>query len=126
VHFCSALFIAAVISAPWHTLFGPAVVMTAMGAFGISYSVIVMRRARAQSDYQPVVQDWVWHVALPMLAYLSLVPAALLLQSHPEPMLFIIAAAALLLLFIGIYNSWDSVLYMVTERLPAKLRASSE
>jgi hypothetical protein len=31
---------------------------------------------------------------------------------------FVIAATALLLLFIGIHNAWDTVTYIAVERLP--------
>jgi len=32
-------------------------------------------------------------------------------RSHARPALFLVAAAALLLLFIGIHNAWDAVIY---------------
>ena len=43
--------------------------------------------------------------------------AGLALPQRPAPALFTIAAAALLLLFIGIHNAWDAVTYMVVQRL---------
>jgi hypothetical protein len=73
---------------------------------------MVIRHARGQTGYHPDVEDWVWFVALPLVAYAALLAAAILLVWHPTPSLFAIAAASLLLLFIGIHNAWDSVTYI--------------
>jgi hypothetical protein len=53
--------------------------------------------------------------------------AAILLPRSPAPSLFVIGGAALLLLFIGIHNSWDTVIYIAVERLqPKKPQAPEE
>src|SRR3982751_697797 len=59
VHFCAALLVSAVLSAPWHGLGGPALVLAACGIAGIAYIGAVVRRARRQTGYQPVLEDWV-------------------------------------------------------------------
>ena len=41
-----------------------------------------------------------------------LVAAAILLPANPTPALFGVGAITLVLLFIGIHNSWDSVTYV--------------
>ena len=74
--------------------------------------VIVLRRARRQTDYQPVLEDWLWHTVFPLISYTALVVAAIGLLGNPAPALFVIAAVALLLLFIGIHNAWDTVTYV--------------
>lgn len=122
VHFCAALLVSATLSAPWHTLAYVALLLGAMGLAGIVYVVIVVRRTRAQTDYRPVLEDWVWHVVLPLAAYLTLVVAALLLRRNPTPALFTVGAAALVLLFIGIHNAWDTVTYMALEKRAPKAR----
>jgi hypothetical protein len=116
VHFCAALLISSVLSAPWHGLSGAALILGATGAAGIFYSGIVTRRARRQTEYRPVLEDWVWHTALPFIAYATLLSAALVLVRQHTRALFAIAAAALLLLFIGIHNAWDAVIYIAGER----------
>jgi hypothetical protein len=63
------------------------------------------------SDYQLVLSDWLWYVLLPLVSYLTLVVAAILLPAQPAPALFITAAVTLLLLFMGIRNAWDVVTY---------------
>jgi hypothetical protein len=42
----------------------------------------------------------------------------MLLPGHPAPALFVIAAATVLLLFIGIHNAWDNVIYITIELSP--------
>ena len=39
-----------------------------------------------------------------------------MLMHHPTSALFVIAATALLLLFIGIHNAWDTVTYVALTR----------
>ncbi len=82
---------------------------------GATYVVIVLRRARRQTDYQPVLEDWLWHTVLPLVSYTALVVAAIVLPGHAAPALFVIAAGTVLLLFIGIHNAWDNVIYIAIE-----------
>ena len=63
------------------------------------YGVIVIRRARHQTDYQPVLEDWLWHMVFPLVSYTALVVAAIVLPGNPVPALFVIGAATVLLLF---------------------------
>jgi len=78
--------------------------------------VYACMEARRQTGYQPVFEDWLFHSILPFLAYGSLLGAAATLARYPETSLFVIAGASLLLLFIGIHNSWDTVTYLTLER----------
>ena len=112
VHFCVALLISAILSAPWHELSSAAIAVGFSGAFGLVYSTIVARRVSRQTLYALVFEDWLFHTALPFLAYATLLSAALTLVHHTEDALFGIATASILLLFIGIHNAWDSVTYI--------------
>jgi hypothetical protein len=120
VHFCAALLVSAVLSAPWPTLSSVALLLGAAGVVGVGYTAIVNRRAHQQKGYQPVLEDWVWHVVLPLVAYATLLAAALTLGRHAAVALFMVGATALLLLFIGIHNSWDTVTYVALSRLRAR------
>jgi hypothetical protein len=66
--------------------------------------------------YQLVLSDWLWYTLLPLISYIALVVAAILLSIYPGPALFVIAAVTMLLLFIGIRNAWDVVTYVAIER----------
>jgi len=112
VHFCAALLISAILSAPWHRLESAGATLAVCGGLGIGYTLIVTNRARHATLYHPVFEDWVWHVILPLVAYVDFLIAALLLQRGPGPELFAIGGGALLLLFIGIHNAWDTVTYI--------------
>ena len=115
VHLCIALLVAAILNAPWQALWPAGLLLGLAGLGGATYVIIVLRRARRQTDYQPVLEDWLWHTVLPLVSYTALVVAAIVLPGHPAPALFVIAAGTVLLLFIGIHNAWDNVLYIAIE-----------
>jgi len=54
-------------------------------------------------------------MVLPLVSYTSLLVAAMLLPGHPAQALYVIVAATVLLLFIGIHNAWDNVTYTAIE-----------
>jgi len=116
VHFCAVLFISAILTAPWSALASAGIALGAGGVGGFVYAVMVIRQASRQREYVPVLEDWIWHGALPLIAYAALLLAAIFLQSQPTTALFAIGGTALLLLFVGIHNAWDSVVYIALER----------
>jgi hypothetical protein len=113
VHFGVVLFLAALLHAPWQTINVVATLWGLVGLGGVAYSVIVVRRMRKQSAYEPIFEDWLCHVALPFVAYTSLTLSSLAAPSRTREALFAVGAVALLLLFIGIHNAWDGVSYHV-------------
>jgi hypothetical protein len=115
VHLCAALLIAVLLSAPWQALWQASLLLGLAGLIGMGYVVLVLRRARRQTSYQPVLEDWVWHTILPLVSYTAFVVAAMVLPGHPVPALFVIGAAMVLLLFIGIHNAWDNLIYLILE-----------
>jgi len=115
VHFCAALLIAAILSAPWQAFWNVGLLLGLVGLAGVSYVVIVLRRACRQNDYQLVLEDWLWHMVFPLVSYTALVIVAIVLPGNPVPALFVIGAATVLLLFIGIHNAWDNVTYLTLE-----------
>src|SRR4029077_2067753 len=115
VHFCAALLMSAILSAPWHSLFSAGMTLSACGAAGIIYLIRVIRHAR-RSRYDPDAEDWFWYAGLPLSAYVALLAAGFFLAGNPALSLFVVAATALLLLFVGIHNSWDSVTYIAVGR----------
>lgn len=112
VHFCAVLLISAILSAPWLNLSSAGVALGVCGAAGLVYGVITVWRARLQKGYTPVLEDWIFHAVLPLIAYPLLLVAAVLLRRSPQQVLFLIGATALLLLLVGIHNAWDTVTYI--------------
>lgn len=116
VHFSAALLNAAILSAPWRRLTSAAAAIGVFAGGSVIYLLVIVRRSRQQTDYVPVLEDWIWHFVLPLLCYGGLLASAILLPAHPGPALFVVGGASLLLLFIGIHNAWDSVVYIATRR----------
>lgn len=112
VHFCAALFLSATYSAPWRGLFAPGLLVAGCGVFGAGYAIAVARRARHSTQYTPVFEDWLFHVGLPFLAYATLVGAGFALARTRIPASYPIAAATMLLIYVGIHNAWDTVVFL--------------
>jgi hypothetical protein len=113
VHFGVVLLLSAIICTPWNGIATVAVLWGFVGLCGLVYTAFVARRVRTQGAYQPVFEDWLFHVLLPFVAYAVLVGSAFTAQLQARPALFLVGAAALLLLFIGIHNAWDTVMHNV-------------
>jgi hypothetical protein len=127
VHFGAVLLISAILSAPWHSLGNAGIVLAIVGAAGTLYVLNIVRHARRQKDYKPVLEDWLWHFTFPALTHATLLVAALFLGSHPAAALFWIGAVTVFLLFIGIHNAWDAVLFMaLRQRQEDQAGASQE
>jgi hypothetical protein len=113
VHFGVVLLLSAMVSVPWSGIGIVSVLWGLVGFGGMLYTVVVARRLRVQTTYKPVFEDWLFHVLLPFAAYAMAAVSAFMAQCLARPAAFVIGAAALLLLFIGIHNAWDAVSYHV-------------
>jgi hypothetical protein len=112
LHFVAVLLVSLIASAPWPSLSIAAVALGISGGVGLVYVGIVIRRVRRQTAYQAVMEDWIWHMVLPLIAYGIIVAAAFALRRYVVMSLFAVAGAALTLLCVGIHNAWDSVTYI--------------
>lgn len=119
VHFAAALLISAIMSAPWSTLRVVRIPLLLVGLAGLMLALNAIRRARRQTGYTPVWEDWLWHMILPISGYAVLVVAALVLASHTTGAMFVIATMALSLLLLGIHNAWDTVTYIAVDHMAA-------
>jgi hypothetical protein len=82
----------------------------------VIYSIIVLRRLRRVPHYQSTLEDWLWYMALPLLAHVLVMVAALMLSENPGPALYVVGLAMILLLLVGIRNAWDMVTFLAVER----------
>jgi hypothetical protein len=112
VHFCSALLVSAILSAPWPSVGGARGTLAVLGIAGVIYGFITTLRARRAMVYQPVFEDWMWHSILPTIAYLAIAIAGCVLGLETVAGMFAIAGATVLLLFVGIHNAWDTATYV--------------
>jgi len=53
-----------------------------LGAVGLVYSGIVVRRVLAQIEYKPDFEDWLFYVLLPLVAYGALVGSAFAARAY--------------------------------------------
>jgi hypothetical protein len=120
VHFGAVLLLSAIVNAPWQGIVNAAVVWGSLGLTGIVYEVIVVRRMRTQTLYTPQFEDWLFHVLLPFAAYATVAASAYAALRHAHAAMFVLGAAVLLLLFIGIHNAWDAVTYHVFVSRPGQ------
>lgn len=121
IHFAIVLFLSALVSAPWHGIAPVAMLWGLVGLSGVVFAALVARGLRLQSSYQPVFEDQLFHVLLPLAAYSGLVVAALMAFSQPRQAMFFLGAIELLLLFVGIHNAWDIVTYHVFVKRPEQM-----
>lgn len=113
LHFAAVLLVAAIATAPWPSVQALATALGACGVAGFAYVIIVFRRTRT-TQYRPVAEDWIWHVIVPLVAYGLFAGAAFALPNvRGEVPLFVTAGSALLLLFAGIHNAWDTATYII-------------
>jgi hypothetical protein len=116
VHFCAVLLIAAIVATPHHTNGSLSLCLSLCGLFGLAYVIWVVNKARRQTGYTAELEDWIWHAALPIIAYASLLIVGIATYSHPVGALYVVGATTLLLLFDGIHNAWDAVVWMSLRR----------
>jgi hypothetical protein len=117
VHFATSLLLAALASMPWHSAGVLAACWGAVGIAGLAYVLIVARHMRRQDDYKPILSDWVFNILMPMLGYALLAVAAAMGLSQAVLTNWLAASASLLLLLLGVRNSWEVVSYHVTVRM---------
>jgi hypothetical protein len=115
VHFTGVLLVSAILSAPWPRLLPVALILGACGVAGVAYIFVVIGRARRLATYRLVGEDWRWHVVFPLISYVLLLVAAILLPAYAHRVLFAIGGVTLLLLLIGLHNTWDTVTYITIE-----------
>lgn len=125
VHFCVALFISAALAVPWSSLVHVGVVLALAGLAGFAYSLQVTYTAIRQTAYEPDRGDWMWYTIFPLIAYLAILGCAVGLPARSRLALLALAAAVLLLIFIGIHNAWDVVTYIATGKLEEQARATN-
>jgi len=113
VHFSAALFLSALLHVQWRTITIDVALWGVLGFIGVAYVIIIARRMWTQPAYEPVIEDWLFHAALPLAAYAGLAESSFAASSHDHAALLGVGGATLLLLFVGIHNPWDNIAYRV-------------
>ncbi len=116
VNFSAALLLSLILGAPWHLKAGAAVCLALFGVAGLIYHAHAAWHARRQTAYQPVAEDWICFYILPTIAYAASLVSACMLTSSTTTALFIAGGVAIILLFTGIHNAWDSATWIAMSR----------
>jgi hypothetical protein len=119
IHFCTALLLSALMTAPWQSVAALGALFAAGGLAGIGYSFRVLSHAR-QAAYDPDLSDRLWYLVFPTLAHVLLLAAAVLIWRAVPWSPALLAADALLFLLLGVHNSWDTVTYVAVKHAAKK------
>jgi hypothetical protein len=111
IHFCTALLLSALMTAPWESVSMLGACLLACGVAGVAYSLRVFWHAR-QARYKPDAEDRLWYLIFPFIAHLALLASAVLIYLAIPWSLAPIAADVLFFLLLGVHNSWDAVTYI--------------
>jgi hypothetical protein len=113
VHFAAVLFASLVVTMPthgWHFLGG---LLAAGGLAGAIYSGRILVEFIIRHRFNVDFTDRLFYALVPFLGYLLALVAAVLLFIQSAAGAELIAAALLVLLFGGVRNAWDMMVWIV-------------
>jgi hypothetical protein len=117
VHFGTVLGLSCFVSMPHQNVIGLSLGFGATATGLLIYTgTIAANLRRFAKSYAPVLEDWIWHVILPAVVYCVLLAMAFFFWREPRGSMYGIASALLLLLFVGIHNSWDVAVSVTVNR----------
>ena len=111
VHLSSVLVGSAILAVPALPPLVLAVLLGAGGVGGAIYGVVIVTRIRS---LKLDAADWSFYAVLPVLAYLGMTAAAVMVGTQFSLALDILAAVFIALLVIGMRNAWDMATFMIT------------
>jgi hypothetical protein len=113
MHFAAVLFACLVITIPtqsWRSLGG---FIGAGGLAGLIYCARILVEIIFRHRFNVDITDRLFYALVPLLGYLLAIVAAVLLVMQSAASANLIAAALLALLFAGIRNAWDMMVWIV-------------
>jgi hypothetical protein len=119
-YFMSVLVIACVMLVPTDSVSLIAAALLVIGAVGLRRVLTVVRSMKQLAPQQPIDHShWLWHASIPGASYTLIVGAAgWLLADGTADTLLGVALAIVLLLFSGLWRTWDLVLWIAHQRRP--------
>lgn len=117
VHFSTVLIICLLATIPTETWSVLGVLLTCAGVIGLAYSGWIWRRMMKHGIIASIdVVDRLWYALLPTATYLLVIVAGVSLWRQSEVSLNILALVLILLLLIGLRNSWDMTVWVMDHR----------
>jgi hypothetical protein len=115
VYFTTVLAVSALMTMPHVAPRVLSAVLVAGGILGLGYMAWI-RGHRQWRESKLGVDDWICYIALPVLAYVLLMVAALGMWRLSPLGSFSLGIAMILFLVIGIRNAWDLILWFAQQR----------
>lgn len=112
IHFTSVFFVSAIALAPAHRPAFFAVLIAATALVGATVSIVITVQV-IRTGMTRYWQDYWAYGLFPVLGYLGLLSAAVMIYLGSGGALDVLAAALLLLAIVNIRNAWDLTLTMV-------------
>lgn len=117
VHFGTVLAIAAFLAMPHLHVVTLSCGFAVVGAGGVIYVGWIATQIRGpEIKYEPVAEDWISNVFVPLVVHGGLLLLAWLVWRHTQLALYGVAVLTLLMLFTGIHNAWDIAVWMAISR----------
>jgi hypothetical protein len=113
VHFSAVLLICILGTVPTHTWLTLSVVLGLFGLIGVTYSGTVLVQLTVRRRFAVDLSDRMFYALIPVLGYLQVLAAAVLLIMQSRESESLIAAALITLLVAGIRNAWDMTLWIM-------------
>ena len=114
VHFSAILVTALVVMGPFESWSSPAAPLVAVSLFGLAYAVRVWFRMRQRGVIATIdLADRAWYALTPVVSYLLIAAAAILLGEGRGLGLDLLAEGVILLLLLGLRNAWDMTVWVV-------------
>jgi hypothetical protein len=119
VYFGSVLCLAAVLTFPTQSRLSTAVCCSVAGTAGIAYALSTFLGSRGETRfYEP--RDVIHYVLLPAAAYGLLIAGGAILIRTPQRGLTLVATGMLVLIWLGLRNSWAIAVGVVSWRRSEK------
>jgi hypothetical protein len=118
-YFVSVLLMACVMLVPTYTPMLFTLIVLLGGAVGLFWSLQYVRRLmRAANEHQDFnAMDWLTQILLPLAGYGVIIAAGVGLFIQQEPPAFMgLWLASILLLIVGLTNTWNLVLWILEQR----------
>jgi hypothetical protein len=114
VHFASVLLLSLLITVPVHNWLSLGVLMGAGGVFGSIYCGGILVQVIVRRQFKVDVVDRMFYALIPVLGYLAVSAAAVLIVLRSPLSVDVIAVAVMTLLVAGIRNAWDMLVFLAT------------
>jgi hypothetical protein len=110
VHLASVLVSSAILSVPKISALVVALLLGTGGAAGAVYALIVVARIWRM---KLGMEDWCFYALLPVFAYGAIAASAAMIVLRVDSPLYLLSAALILLLIVGMRNAWDMATFLI-------------